>query len=359
MRNWILLLALIVPLSAEAKRPKSQRAKKVNVMEVFTPVFDAMESGDKQGAAEHLVTIIDDEKMASVHAQAYTQLAALMEEFQLPITAQLFYQQAFAIDGSAVTSSIEKALALSETSGDTGALAGFIASNPELFESLNAEDEARSRLAVLAARDHYRNDNFEEAITLLQGVSDKGTSFTDAQNLLGVIYSMRDQLEQSLVHFQIAAATAAKRDQQYKDSIQINIARSYYATNNFPKAIFQYTTIPRGSIYWLDSQFERAWAHFSHWRYDGTIGLLHTLNTGYFADQYYPEAELLRIYALLKLCKFQKPTSKSTSFSSVSPDKKTSSWNLLLFLQRTAINSFEQICWPCESTKTSTLSKQT
>ena len=340
MRNWILLLALIVPLSAEAKRPKKSTAQKVNVMEVFTPVFDAMESGDKQGAAEHLVTLIDDEKMARVHAQAYSQLAALMEEFQLPITAQLFYQQAFAIDGSAVTSSFEKALTLSETSGDTGALAGFIASNPALLESLSAEDESRSRLAVLAARAHYRNDNFGEAIDLLESVSDKSAAFTDAQNLLGVIYSMRDQPEKSLVHFQIAAATATKRDQQFQDSIQINIARSYYATNNFPKAIFQYTTIPRASIYWLDSQFERAWAHFRIGDMTGTIGLLHTLNTGYFADQYYPEAELLRIYALLKLCKFPEANQQIDLFQQRFSGQKD---QLLEFAALSAEDSYHQL----------------
>lgn len=337
MRNWILLLALIVPLSAEAKRPKTVLPN--NTLEEFGPVFDAMESGDKQGAAEQLVVLIE-EAMPSVKAQAYSQLAALMEEFQLPITAQLFYQEAFAIDPEAVKSSFAKALALSEASGDTASIAGFIASHPELLDAISEENETRARLSVLAAREHYRNDDFGEAIEILDEVSDKSASFTDAQNLLGVIYSMRDQPEKSLVKFQIAAATATKREQQFRDSIQINIARSYYATNNFPKAIFQYTTIPRGSMYWLDSQFERAWAHFRIGDMTGTIGLLHTLNTGYFADQYYPEAELLRIYALLKLCKFPEANQQIDLFQQRFSGQKD---QLLEFAALSAEDSYQQL----------------
>jgi hypothetical protein len=37
---------------------------------------------------------------------------------------------------------------------------------------------------------------------------------------------------------------------------------------------------------------------------NGVLGLLHTHNSPFLEEEYYPEAELLRIYALIMLCKF-------------------------------------------------------
>jgi hypothetical protein len=82
------------------------------------------------------------------------------------------------------------------------------------------------------------------------------------------------------------------------------MARAYFGAKNYPQASVYYEQIPRSSSYWLDAQFERAWAHFHMGDMSGVLGFLHTLQSPFFEDEPYAEGELLRIYGMVMLCKF-------------------------------------------------------
>jgi hypothetical protein len=50
--------------------------------------------------------------------------------------------------------------------------------------------------------------------------------------------------------------------------------------------------------------FERAWAHFRLTDMDGALAILMVHGSPFFEDWYFPEQDLLRVYALFLLCKF-------------------------------------------------------
>jgi tetratricopeptide (TPR) repeat protein len=101
---------------------------------------------------------------------------------------------------------------------------------------------------------------------------------------------------------------------RFNDLVSLNLARSYFAAGNFPKAIQGYAAVSRESDFWPEAQFERAWAHFRIDDLDGALGVLYTLNTPFFKDWYFPEADLLRIYSMFYMCKFPEANTEIDAF---------------------------------------------
>ena len=64
----------------------------------------------------------------------------------------------------------------------------------------------------------------------------------------------------------------AESQRNSQDAVLINMARAYFGAKNYPQASVYYEQIPRSSSYWLDAQFERAWAHFHMGDMSGVLG---------------------------------------------------------------------------------------
>ena len=304
MKNWLIVLALSFALPAEAKRAKKKKEEHSfeERMEVFQEVFANLEKGNKTGAAEQLLVIINNEEYQYYHVEAYSQLAGIFEELALPYSALLTYQKALSLEASRIPSAVGKSIALADQLGDGEVLEEIFASNV----GIEVDADTKSRMSYLAAREAFQRGDLGPAFGILQMVKDTDPDFPEAQNLLGVIMTHQDREESALVPFQIAIKKGAefKKPVKFQDAVLMNIARAYFTAENFPQASVYYAQVPRDSIYWLDAHFERAWAHFRAKDMNGVLGLLHTHNSPFFEQEYYPEAELLRIYALMMLCKF-------------------------------------------------------
>lgn len=303
MRNWLVILGLAFALPAEARRKKKKVEHTFEErMEVFREVFAHLEKGNKTGAAEQLLVIVNDEEQEYYHVEAYSQLAGIFEELSLPYSSLLTYQKALSLDATRIPSAVEKSISLADQLGDGQVLEEIFASNV----GIEVDAEIKSRMAYLAAREAFQRGDLGPAFGILQMVKETDPDFPEAQNLLGVIMTHQDREESALVPFQIAIKKGVELNKpaKFQDAVVMNIARAYFTAENFPQASVYYAQIPRDSVYWLDAHFERAWAHFRAKDMNGVLGLLHTHNSPFFEQEYYPEAELLRIYSLMMLCKF-------------------------------------------------------
>ncbi len=303
MRNWLVILGLALAVPAEARRPKKKKKHSFEErMEVFQDVFANLEQGNKTGAAEQLLVIINNEDQEYYHVEAYSQLAGIFEELSLPYSALLTYQKALSLEAARIPSAVGKSISLADQLGDGQVLEEIFATNV----GIELDAAVKSRMAYLAAREAFQRGDLGPAFGILQMVQDTDPDFPEAQNLLGVIMTQQDRAESALVPFQIAIKKGAELNKpaKFQDVVIMNIARAYFTAENFPQASVYYAQIPRDSIYWLDAHFERAWAHFRAKDMNGVLGLLHTHNSPFFTQEYYPEAELLRIYSLMMLCKF-------------------------------------------------------
>ena len=282
-------------------------------MEIFSDVFSAIEQGQQALAADHLLQIIDNPRHDYYHVDAYAQLGGILEKMTMPYSALLAYEKGLNLDASRIPSIAEKSITLADELGDSEVLESIFASNLQIEVS----NETRSRMAYLAARSAFSKGDLGPALGILMMVQPTDPDFPEAQNLQGVIYSQQDRPDSALAPFQIAYQKGldAEKASKFQDAVLMNMARSYFGAKNYPQASVYYAQVPRSSIYWLDAQFERGWSHFHMQDMNGVLGILHTLNTPFFQDEGYAEAELLRIYGMVMLCKFNEANKGIDAFA--------------------------------------------
>ncbi len=261
-------------------------------------------SGQKARAASALVHLTEDSARAAFRGEAFAKLGDLLIELRLPYGALCAYVRAFeAADEfniDEVGARVPAAIKLATELGDPMVLQRPFSKNLGLART----DDVRGQMALLAAREQFRQGSFGLAGAVLKLVAEGDPVYPDAKALEGVILAQQARHEDALTAFEKALAAGRSRDQRFKDLVALNTAREFYAAENFPRAIQGYAAVSRSSEFWPQAQFERAWAHFRLDDFNGTLALLLPLDTAFFKEWYFPEADLLRIYSMFYLCKF-------------------------------------------------------
>lgn len=272
--------------------------------EAFATYQSELASGQKARAADALVELLDDPARAPFHGEAAMRLGDLFAELSLPYAALIAYTRAFELSDDTNTpligERVPKAIALADEVGDLAILERPFSRNLGLARN----DDVRGRMAYLAAREATRNGSYGMALAALKMVKAGDPLYPEARVLEGVVLNQQGRPDDALKPLLEAQKVARDKDQRFQDMLWLNIGRSYYAGKNFPKAIQAFAAVSRESDFWPEAQFERAWAHFRIDDHQGTLALLHSLDTPFFADWYYPEADLLRIYSTFLMCKF-------------------------------------------------------
>ncbi len=280
----------------------------------FADYRSELERGQKARAADALVAIIGDPLSEPFHAEAYASLGALLKDLDLPYGSLIAHARALELNAEAEWSakSVEEAFALADRVGDTSLLEPVFAKNV----GGDVDRLTRSRMAYLAARENYRQGRYGVTLGLLRLVIEDSPIYADAKMLEGVVLNQQgrptDALKPLLASYDHASST--RRDDRFLNALLLNVARSYYAAGNYPRAIEYFAKVERSSEFWLQAQFERGWAHFRLEDMNGTIGLLHNHDSPFFEDFYFPEGHLLRVYALFLLCKFPEASKQIDSF---------------------------------------------
>lgn len=317
----LLLLALSAgPLAAkprtEAPASATSSGAALPTMEQRTAAFgqidELLKTGQSARAADGLVALVEDPAQAVFHAEAYARLGSVLEDLDLPYGALVAYERALEKDPIAVSSIASNAIALGDKVGDTALLEPVFAANV----GLDVDAATRSRMAYLAAREAHHAGNYMSALGLLKMVGATDPYFAEARSLEGVVLAIQGRHRDALVPLLTAQAAAdeAKKPDRLKNAIRMNLARAYFASENFPRAIEVYDSVDRASSFWPEAQFERAWAHFRLTDVNGALSRLHTLNSPFFDDWYFPEADMLRVYSLFLLCKFPDASKGITQF---------------------------------------------
>ena len=154
-------------------------------------------------------------------------------------------------------------------------------------------------------------DAFAKAIGQLTGLRPSaGETYLKAKHLLGVTFVYLNQAQPALEAFkdllrfeeQVGSPRYYK---QYKDLGSMSLGRLFYSIGQFETAVKYYDRVEEGTSQWLDSLFELGWTYFQLNRVDRVLGSLHTLNSPYFEDRYYPEARVLESLILFRTCRFK------------------------------------------------------
>lgn len=183
----------------------------------------------------------------------------------------------------------------------------------------------RDELLFLLGRYYFRNQKLPAAQRLaysermLTRVSTaKPLYYARAQYILGAIYTAaaipgadREGAFRKLAaeRFRLCGRYALRIEdpkirQNTVELALMALARIHYEAKHFRGAIRYYSAIVRNSPRWLDATYEMAWAYLRRNRFDQTLGVLHTLDSPYFRNEYYPEVGIMRAVSFFESCRY-------------------------------------------------------
>ena len=184
------------------------------------------------------------------------------------------------------------------------------------------------QLNYLLGRYKYRNRNYEEAISLFEKVNKKSKYFVQSQFFTGISYVQLRKSVPAVKSFQKVVtaiedgAEGVDDPARMRDLAYLSMARTYYSAsvrlddNNVPAidanklsaAVKYWNRVDVASEYWLDALFEESWAYFMAGDYRRALGNIHTIESPYFPNAFYPEADILKAVIYFTICQYDDAT---------------------------------------------------
>lgn len=182
-------------------------------------------------------------------------------------------------------------------------------------EAQKAFDEAQ-RLAGLVresagAIGEAKAEKEQKDSTLTEGTisAEGGDTFARARFLTGlVLYAKRDEEGAMSAFKDVVKLQNVKRqrrsDAEVKELALLQLARIHYENRQNRYAIFYYSRMPWGGERWLEGLWEASYAYYRVGDYEKTLGNLLTLQSPYFADEYFPESYVLEAVVYYENCRY-------------------------------------------------------
>ncbi len=192
------------------------------------------------------------------------------------------------------------------------------------------------QLNYMLGRYKYRNRQFNDAVRLFQKVDPKSEYYVKSQFFSGVSYVQLRKSVPAVKSFQRIekaiddGVEGVEDETRMRDLAYLSMARTYYsasikldAETNAPSvnstklsaAVKYWNMIDEGSEYWLDALFEQSWAYFMAGDYPRALGNIHTLQSPYFPNSFYPEADILKSVIYFANCNYEGATTIVARFN--------------------------------------------
>lgn len=189
--------------------------------------------------------------------------------------------------------------------GDVLTLEKMAEYDPMLYPPAQANE-----IRFLVGQFHYTNDDLDQALESLTAVEQTDEKpYLRAQYLIGVIHTRRNEAQPALEAFKNVLRYG--RDIASNDFVDdmvrkatLSLGRLFYTARQYEAAGRYYDQIEQSDPAWLDSLFEISWTYYQVGNFDRALGNLHTLNSPYFVNEYYPESLILQAVIDLKNCHF-------------------------------------------------------
>lgn len=200
-------------------------------------------------------------------------------------------------------------------SGDPGLLEKIAKFKPE-----DCPVDFRAEMAYLLGQYHYKKGSMPQALEALAKVTPESRYYPKAKYLQGIAYVRQEEPKPAVEAFKdLLRATAESNnpseDLKYFNQLAVlSMARVFYSTGQFRQAVKYYDQIPLDSVLWLDGLFEASWSFFRLNNHEKALGNLHTLNSPFFSDEYFPEAPILAAVIFYSNCNYEKTRNTINDF---------------------------------------------
>lgn len=175
-------------------------------------------------------------------------------------------------------------------------------------------EQVRDELYFLLGRHFYTKGELDKAIELFNRVNESSEFHIKAKFFEGVAYVRKYEGRPAGEAFKRILEIARERPPQYKaadlkrfeELATLQMARVFYSTQDFEKAIRYYEKLEQDSVDWTASLFEASWAYFLKTNNPKALGNIHTLNAPYFENEFFPESVLLKSVIYYKYCQYDR-----------------------------------------------------
>ncbi len=198
----------------------------------------------------------------------------------------------------------------------------------------------RDELYYLLGRYFYAKGNFKDAIDLFSSVPDKSEFYPKAKFFEGMTW-VRQGNKGDTKQATDAFKAILRKVKEYPDPkkmppvlkefetlANLSLGRVFYATHQYDLSIKYYEKIPgpdsRGgaSIDWLPSLFEASWAYYQLDNDSKALGNIHSINSPFFENEFYPESYILKAVIYFNRCNYDRSYEAINEFNAIYPDLK-------------------------------------
>ena len=171
--------------------------------------------------------------------------------------------------------------------------------------------EIKDRIHFYVGQFHYYQGTLKLSLKALSQVSDSAEDiYMRAKYLEGVVHVRNNDAKKaseafkSVLRFKEQRGVSTENGQKAYRMALLALARIFYTVQKYETAIRYYDQIPENADDWLDSLLEVSWAYYQIEKFGRALGNLHTLNSPYFEQEYFPEARVLEATILYSTCHY-------------------------------------------------------
>ncbi|MDX9719775.1 MAG: hypothetical protein RBU37_03445 [Myxococcota bacterium] len=172
----------------------------------------------------------------------------------------------------------------------------------------------------------YQKGLLDDAIFFFGHVGAESELYAKARFVEGVTFVRKYNGQQAVASFKDVLrhlgekGELTREEARLEESTIASLGRVFYqvghglwvtgerakAVNSWNTAIKYFATFRQSSPMWLQSLFEASWTYYRVDNFNKALGLLHTLNSPFFNDQYFPEAMLLQAQIYFTNCHYDR-----------------------------------------------------
>jgi outer membrane protein assembly factor BamD (BamD/ComL family) len=187
-------------------------------------------------------------------------------------------------------------------------------------------DKFRDEFAFLLGRHYYQEADLEQSLKFMKYVGRDSEYFTEAKFYEGITHVRRFEAEPAVSAFKELLGFLSEQDlddpaiKHMEQLVLITMARAFYSVGQYETSVKYYGFVGQDSEYWLDGLFEESWAYFQTDKFNKALGNLHTLNSPFFEDTYFPESMILQAVVFFTNCQYDRVRLTIEEFNLVYPE---------------------------------------
>jgi len=180
--------------------------------------------------------------------------------------------------------------------------------------------DVRDELSYLLGKFKYSKGDFKSAIALFRQVPANSPYANRAKFMEGTAYVRDYQAKPAATAFKELLRRGEEGKQSddsryFVELANLSLARVFYATGQHELSVKYYHKIPRWSTRWPEALFESSWSHYMLDEFDFALGNIHSVNSSYFANYYYPESMILKAVIYWKNCMYDEAHAAINEFN--------------------------------------------